>query len=503
MNDMRNTKYKIIAIIAMLTVTVSCDDVLDETPDNRTFIDSSEKIGELLVGAYPDAGYVSFLEPMSDNAGDKSANANTDYSDGERINREMFFWRDISDTNIDTPTNYWNSAYKAIAQANQALLSIEEQGGGEELDYLKGEALLCRAYAHFMLVSIYSEAYNPNTAETLLGIPYITEPEDVLLGEYERGTIADVYANIEADLAEGLLLVEGSYDQPKYHFTKEAANAFASRFYLNMGEWDKVITHSSIAVGDSPLFVIRNWEGNYRTATYSEQAALYKSTIEPANLLLVSANSAYNRYHADARYQLNLDLASELFFNGTPIGKRWSMGVFGSSDLFYNIPKISEYFKVTNQAAGTGEVYVTYVLLSTDEALLNRAEAYAMKGELDAAVADLNTILSVNTQGYDPSTDVLTASDIDLLYGPVDPDLYTPYYTIPETSLSMIDAVLSTKRTVFYNDGLRWFDIKRHNMLVRHRDVLGNDYFLTKEDNRKALQIPEAAKSLGIQANPR
>lgn len=503
MNDMKNTKYKIIAIIAILTVTVSCDDVLDVTPDNRTFIDSPEKIGELLVGAYPDAAYVPFLEPMSDNAGDKSANANTSYSDGERINQEMFFWRDISDTNIDTPTNYWNRAYKAVAQANQALLSIEEQGGGEELDYLRGEALLCRAYAHFMLVSIYSEAYDPNTAETLLGVPYVTEPEDVLLGEYERGTIADVYANIKADLEEGLLLVDDNYDQPKYHFTREAANAFASRFYLNLGEWDKVITHSSVVVGDSPLFVIRNWEGNYRTSTYSEQAALYKSTVEPANLLLVSANSAYDRYHANARYQLNLDLASELFFSGNPTGGSWSISVFGSSDLFYNIPKVSEYFKVINQAAGTGEVYVTYVLFSTDEALLNRAEAYAMKGELDAAAADLNTVLSVNTRDYDPSTDVLTASDFDFSYGPVDPDLYTPYYTIPDTSLSMIDAVLSIKRTIFYNDGLRWFDIKRHNMSVAHRDVLGNEYFLTKDDKRKALQIPEAAKSLGIEINAR
>lgn len=502
MNDMKNIKYKIIAIITVLVYTVSCDDVLDETPDNRTFIDTSEKIGELLVGAYPNAAYVPFLEPMSDNAGDKSANANTTYSDGERINTEMFFWKDISDTKIDTPTNYWNKAYKAISQANQALLSIEEQGGGEELNYLKGEALLCRAYAHFMLVSIYSKAYNPNTAEFELGIPYITEPEDVLLGEYERGTIADVYSNVQTDLEEGLLLIENNYDQPKYHFTFEAASAFAARFYLNIAEWDKVIKYSTIALGDTAIPAVRNWEGNYRTATYSEQLAYYKSIVEPANLLLVSANSAYARYHYSARYQLTLEIASELFFSGNPTGGSWSMGVYGSSDLFYNVPKISEYFKVTNQAAGTGEAYVTYVLLSTDEALFNRAEAYAMNGDLDAAVADLNTILSVNTQAYDVSTDVLTAADIETLYA-VDADLYTPYYSIPTTSLAMINAILSVKRTIFYNDGLRWFDIKRHNMLVEHEDVFGNEYILAKGDNRKALQIPEAARSLGIEVNPR
>ena len=71
----------------------SCNDVLDETPDNRTQIDTLDKVSELLVAAYPAAIYASFLEPMSDNARDRTAAG----SINNRINEEMWNWRDIND----------------------------------------------------------------------------------------------------------------------------------------------------------------------------------------------------------------------------------------------------------------------------------------------------------------------------------------------------------------------------------------------------------------------
>ncbi|WP_405292093.1 RagB/SusD family nutrient uptake outer membrane protein [Algibacter sp. Ld11] len=501
---MKNIKYNLIKTVAVFLMVSSCSDILDEAPDNRTTIDSAEKIGELLVGAYPDAAYVTFLEPMSDNAGDKGPSAETGIDIATTINERMFFWDDLNDTDSDTPTNYWNRAYKAIAQANQALVSIEELGGGSELDYLKGEALISRAYAHFMLVSIFSKAYNSSTASSDVGIPYISEPETVLLGEYDRGTVQEVYDKIRADIELGIPLVGDDYNVAAYHFTKKAANAFASRFYLNTGEWQKVINHSTLALTGGGASVLRDWENDYRPATYSQQIANYTSSnFEPANLLLVSAASLYDRYHYAARYQLNSDKRDEIFPGSNGTGQPWSYSVFGSGDLYYNIPKFQEYFKVTNQAAGTGEAYVAYVLLTTDEALLNRAEAYAMLGQLDNAVADINMSYSVKTRFYDAAFDELSAQDVQDRFAVTDNTLYTPFYSIPAESLAFVNAVLTIKRTIFYNDGLRWFDIKRHNMVVEHEDIFGNINTLPKGDNRRLLQIPEAAQSFGIPQNPR
>ncbi len=496
---MKNMKFNIIKFVVLLFLVSSCNDVLDETPDNRTTINSAEKVAELLVGAYPEASYVSFLEPMSDNADDKGPSATTEY----RVNQYMYNWEDLDDITEDTPTNYWNKAYKAIAQANQALASIEELGGGPELNSLKGEALLCRAYGHYMLVNIFSKAYNPSTSGNDLGIPYVTEPETVLIGEYERGNVLSVYENIQKDLEAGLPLIKDAYDVPAFHFTKKAAGAFASRFYITTAQWQKAIDQSNIALGNDVIGVLRYTLG-YRSLTTPQQAALYtSSTLEPANLLLVSGYSLYNRIDARARYQLSPNIVEKIFRTNIT-GRSWAYPLYtrgGGSN--YLVIKFAEYFRYTNQAAGIGQPFVTFVLFSTDEALLNRAEAYAMLGQYSKATNDINTILSLKTLAYNPATDTLTPNDIEDEYVDLETDQYTPFYTVTAETLPYVKAVLDIKRTVLYNEGMRWFDIKRFNMALEHLDDKGNSALLPKDDNRRAIQIPVAAQSFGIQKNPR
>lgn len=501
---MKTTIYRILQCTMLAMLCVSCDEVLDESPDNRTFIDTPEKIAELLVGAYPEAGYVPFLEPMSDNAEDKGPSGTTDF----RINEAMYFWEDINDDDAETPTNYWEEAYAAIAQANQALASVEELGGGPELNPLRGEALVCRAYAHYMLVNIFSKAYNPATANIDLGVPYVEAPETVLLQEFERGTVAQVYANIRRDLEEGLPLIEDNYDVPAFHFTKSAANAFASRFYLTLGEWDRVIAHSNAALGTSNTptnlrdiveIVVEN------NLTLEQQFIRYtSSTQEPANLLLVSGNSRYDRIDGLARYQLTDRLLDQLFRFNLLLEKRWAYNTFTIGGSGNNgVPKYTEFFRVTNFAANTGFAFVSFVLLSTDEVLLNRAEAYAMLGQFDQATNDINASLEVKIRDYLSEEDLQSPEDISAFYSNTPEDLFTPFYEIPQEALPFIAAVLDIKRTIFYNEGLRWFDIKRHDIRVEHITQDGNIFVLPKGDNRRAVQIPESAQAFGVQENPR
>lgn len=489
-------------MLTALILFVSCNDILDETPDNRTEIDSLDKISELLVNAYPLALYVPFLEPMSDNAGDKSFSAAQ-----TRFNDFMYEWSDFFEDDEDTPTNYWNEAYEAIAQANQALASLDIL---EVTDVnQRGEALLCRAYAHFMLVNIFAKAYNPATAATDLGVTYITTPETTLLPQYSRNTIQEVYDNIEADLVEGLRYLGGdlNYEEPKFHFTLRAANAFASRFYLTIGQWDKVVEHSNKVLGNgSGVEDIRDYTNDYRAAglSASERSFRYSAAVEPANLLIIVGNSLYGRTNATLRYQLSGNLARELFFVGNAAGLAWSEQVFGT-DLFLNVRKFSEFFQVTNQAAGIGNAFIQTPILTTDEVMFNRAEAHAMLGNLQLAVNDLNTLLSVKSENYTSDSE-LSVDEVTANFA-VDPNFYTPFYDIPTSTLPIINVLLETKRSVFYNDGLRWFDIKRHDIVVVHERQITpsvvEELVLPKGDSRRALQIPTEAQARGIVANPR
>jgi starch-binding outer membrane protein, SusD/RagB family len=223
-------KYPIYFLIIILSV--GCKKFLEQPPDNRAVLNSPEKVSQLLSTAYPQANYMAFSESISDNVADKGIGGL------ERTNIDPFYFRDVANIEEDSPEFYWNACYKAIAAANQAL----EICAKEPAKYAaqKGEALVCRAYAHFMLVTFFSKVFDPATASKDPGIPYVLKPEKVVFEQYERKTVQYVYEMIEKDLTAGLPLIDDKlYKVPRYHFTKAAAHAFASRFYLFKREYSK------------------------------------------------------------------------------------------------------------------------------------------------------------------------------------------------------------------------------------------------------------------------
>ena len=184
-----NTKILKIFTIGMSALSLAaCNDFLDEMPDNR-----ATNLPTLV------------MEYMSDNVDDNGSN--NPYTN--RFFDQVYRWEDITEGNNESPESFYDAAYKAIASANAALQAIEDLGGATtpQLQAAKGEALLCRAYNHFMLVNYFCMAYNSETSTSDLGMPYSTSPETELRPEYERGTVAEDYARMEADIVEGLPLI--------------------------------------------------------------------------------------------------------------------------------------------------------------------------------------------------------------------------------------------------------------------------------------------------------
>ena len=65
-----------------------------------------------------------------------------------------------------------------------ALKAIEEKGNPASLNPQRGEALVCRAYCHFMLATIFCNAYDTHASESL-GIPYMEDVETTVSPRYE------------------------------------------------------------------------------------------------------------------------------------------------------------------------------------------------------------------------------------------------------------------------------------------------------------------------------
>ncbi len=496
-----NFLYQLLFVSLVLS---SCSDFLDETQDNRTIVDKPSKVAQLLTNAYTNAQYAEFAESMSDNADDRGPSAFID----REINEKAYKWEDFeTSTASESTSNFWNASYLAIAHANQALTSIEELGvEGSEYSSLRGEALLARAYAHFMLVNFFSMRYDPTTADVELGVPYVLEPEKNALKSYRRSTVAEVYRLVEKDLEEGLKLVGGEYEKPKFHFTLVAARAFATRFYLYKGDWEKVIAHANAILGDNASGLVRDFVSlAVRTRTYAQQADAYSSSGEKANLLVSWTTSVYGRLFAGNRYAMSSKIRDSLFnsVRTNPFMKSWGYRVFGGTDLILNNPKYDEYFRVTNVSAGTGIPHASLVHFTTDEVLLNRAEAYAMVEQFDMSLSDLQDFLSKKTLRFSPAVDVLTMTKMEETF-PKKEGEYSPFYALTDEQAVVIKGIAEFRRREFYHEGLRWLDIKRFDIVVIHNLVQeGMKIVLKKGDLRRAIQIPESAKQFGMQVNRR
>ena len=74
---------------------------------------------------------------------------------------------------------------------------------------------------------------------------------------------------------------------------------------------------------------------------------------------------------------------------------------------------------------------------------------------------------------------------------------------------AMLQCLLSLRRIETIGQGMRWFDIKRYGIEIPRRrmsragSVLRVTDVLTKDDNRRALQLPLKVISAGLPANVR
>lgn len=255
-------KYIAFTLLAASLGLSSCDKFLDELPDNRMELQDSQDITDLLVSAYP-SRYPSFLlERYSDNNDQFDV---TGWNDGEQFEKEAYNWKDITDISTsESPQELWEDFYLRVATANEALKAIEQQGNPSSLNAQRGEALLCRAYSEFMLANVFCNAYSAATADKELGVPYPTEPEEHVGTQYQRGTLKQLYDQINSDIETALPLVQDDqYSQPKFHFTRAAAYAFAAKFNLYYGNYDKAISYADNVLGANAANGLRDWATFY------------------------------------------------------------------------------------------------------------------------------------------------------------------------------------------------------------------------------------------------
>lgn len=531
----KNIIYKGSLMLASVAILASCSDQLDTLPDNRTTLDTPKKIAGLLVTAYPDRTPTLFNEWMSDN---------TDYmgaqnSQGNRGGDQYFFWQEQTEGGNDSPEQVWMLYYEGVYKANEALAAIEEQGGPKNdiLRNSKGEALLIRAYDHFILANEFCRPYNGKTSTKDAGLYYATGIADFSAAaeQSNRGTVADVYAKIAADIEAGIPLLNDTYEVPKYHFNKQAAYAFATRFYLYYEKWEKAKEYADKLLGSNPAASLRDYRAlQAMPLSKSEQAVkiaeAYCSASADCNLLVQTsvsnAGMALAPWLTSKRYTLTNYLSeTELFQSnniwGTSSNLIWKPFTVNQGESnFALLMKLPREFEVVNTTTGTGYLHTLNVDFTMDEALLNRAEAEIMLGQNDAACADMTiwmknffntnvTLTPTSVQTYFKTVPYAYADAAKMV--PSFKKHISPRFTIDaEGSVqeSLLQCLLNFRRIETVHQGMRWMDIRRYNIEIPRRLIGANGRpsknldWLEKDDPRQVVQIPQSIREAGVAGNP-
>lgn len=531
----KNIIYKGSLMLASVAILASCSDQLDTLPDNRTTLDTPKKIAGLLVTAYPDRTPTLFNEWMSDN---------TDYmgaqnSQGNRGGDQYFFWQEQTEGGNDSPEQVWMLYYEGVYKANEALAAIEDQGGPKNdiLRNSKGEALLIRAYDHFILANEFCRPYNGKTSTKDAGLYYATGIADfsAVAEQSNRGTVADVYAKIAADIEAGIPLLNDTYEVPKYHFNKQAAYAFATRFYLYYEKWEKAKEYADKLLGSNPAASLRDYRAlQAMPLSKSEQAVkiaeAYCSASADCNLLVQTsvsnAGMALAPWLTSKRYTLTNYLSeTELFQSnniwGTSSNLIWKPFTVNSGESnFALLMKLPREFEIRNTTTGSGYLRTLNVDFTMDEALLNRAEAEIMLGQNDAACADMTiwmknffntnvTLTPTSVQTYFKTVPYAYADAAKMV--PSFKKHISPRFTIDaEGSVqeSLLQCLLNFRRIETVHQGMRWMDIRRYNIEIPRRLIGANGKpsqnldWLEKDDPRQVVQIPQSIREAGVAGNP-
>ncbi len=343
---------------------------------------------------------------------------------------------------LSNVASFWSQSYKIIYSTNVAIDVIsKEDNPSDEVKSLHGEALFLKAYVMHSLVRFYAKPYKAETAANEPGIIIRENGSDA--SPKGRASLKETYDYIVECLleAEKLMDVDVERSQSRCFASVGAVRALLSRVYLYMGEWDKCIEYSGKVINDS----------NYEIAGPAEFKEYFKSTwTSPETIwclkmlpqddkgsgsvasMIMKADGCWGEEGYSA--PLLQDMGQGTSLESDDI--RWAFVCDVNTKNGLDLIPCSKLSWQDNMPTLFSPPF-----LRVTEMYLNRAEAYAHKGDKTNALKDINEVRKNR----------MTAN--------VDSHLYTE----ADITTDIVDLVLKEDRVEFAFEAHRFFDLMRND----------------------------------------
>ena len=142
----------------------------------------------------------------------------------------------------------WNAHYTWIANANYVLEATRTVTSASA-NYIKGQAYAIRAYSYFMLAQWFARTYKGHESDLCVPI-YEGTVFNRSTGQH-RATVAQVYAQIDADINQAISLLNGSTQQDPVHIGYAVAQGLKARIALVKEDWSTAQSAAVSAINAS------------------------------------------------------------------------------------------------------------------------------------------------------------------------------------------------------------------------------------------------------------
>jgi len=344
----------------------------------------------------------------------------------------------------------WNFYYTLINNVNYIIPQKETIAGDPvAVDNLIAQALTMRAYAYFELIQVFQQTYKGH--ETSPGVPLYTEPTTAQSVGKGRGTVEEVYTQINADLTEAITLFGASKDVQthKSHIDYYIANAIKAKVALVQNKWAEAATLAGEALKKPGLAMVSVdadlYSGfnnrNMTSVMWGSEVIADQSTVYASFFSHMDA-AATGMYASTSRKCIYNWLYDQI--PTTDKRKTWwngkTTGTSGAT-VSYNQKK----YRFSNAATYLGD----YIYMRAEDMVLIKAEALCHAGSYAEAKLAVESLMKLrNPTGYAQQLSSVTLNN-------------TISFASFGTVTTLMDIILQQRRIELWGESERIFDILR------------------------------------------
>ncbi len=346
---------------------------------------------------------------------------------------------------------FWNFYYTIISNCNYIIAAENSIGGDVDLkNSVVGQAYAMRAYSYFYLIQLYQQTYVGH--EDAPGVPLYTEPTVAGSEGKGRGTVREVYAQIDADIDRAIELLSETRSQSHIsHLDYYAANGLKARFCLVEHDYEGAAKAAAEALTKPGLTLsslsdlggnnsVKSADVMWGMEVIADQGSGYAGFFSHMDA------DATGMYASKARKCISTGLYN--LISDTDARKTaWFRGEIPSDEEETN-NSYTSYCQLKFQMADYSTSIGDYLLMRAEEMVLIKAEAECHQGLYAKARTTITELGSLR----DPNFEARLAKRADS-------NSYNTNTVAPLSTL--MDEILLQRRVELWGEAGRIFDLQR------------------------------------------